>query len=829
MASPPDLHKIAGKQPGGHLRYNPSNQGESFTPGGDLTAAIVDYAHRVQSYNGVAYSYDAEGNLIRRDFSDGSAYVYEYDFHQRLTAVREGFGQGATRDSLAEERQAVTYRYDGLGRRVEEVWTDQNGTLTTRYAYDGDNVWADLDNQNRLSQRRLYGPGTDQPLAVLTPDSSPRGYTVNWYGQDLLGNIRWVFTSAGDPLQQLTYTPFGGRAAVDSLGNATTPFDRYGYRGREHDRLDNLIYLRNRTLHVTTGQFLQEDPKGFAAGDFNVRRYAGNDPINRSDPFGLDWADWVNAWAPYRNDDWFAQLSNFGAGAGDTVSGGLTGYLRQAAGFDDVVDRESTAYGVGVKTGMVLNIGLMFANPLQVGQAAKGFFSTGGRAGGWQRAFTGVNLTQAAGGAIGGIQAAGQIYQDPFNGSAWLQAGLGFTGMASSALRGVKLCNLDATSQVLGRGALIGGVGLGAWTAAEKFADGDFVGGTLEAIQAALSTRQLLQACFVEGTQLETINGWRSVESLQVGEKLLSRDEHDPTAPVVESVIEEVFVRTGKVVWLCLANGARIGTTLEHPFFDISRGWSEVAHLRAGDELALRDGGTVRVEAIVEDGEYATVYNFRIVGTHTYFVGGEGVGSVWAHNANCTITRSETTDELVLKRVDGTELHRGNMQQLAEFVQQHNANPANAADLLTIRARHHTSVAKMRDIEDTGAIVYSPRDRVPGVHAELEPFGSVNPGQVIRETGAARAGGIVDFDILPSDKWRVTTREVVNVGNRETIVISKASNEKILTYEGAAHPEMPLRGRNPDFTTARTVQAAELAAKPFFTRMWSHIKDWWNG
>jgi hypothetical protein len=23
MASPPDLHKIAGKQPGGHLRYNP--------------------------------------------------------------------------------------------------------------------------------------------------------------------------------------------------------------------------------------------------------------------------------------------------------------------------------------------------------------------------------------------------------------------------------------------------------------------------------------------------------------------------------------------------------------------------------------------------------------------------------------------------------------------------------------------------------------------------------------------------------------------------------------------------------------------------------------
>jgi hypothetical protein len=265
---------------------------------------------------------------------------------------------------------------------------------------------------------------------------------------------------------------------------------------------------------------LQEDPKGFAAGDFNVRRYAGNDPINRSDPFGLDWADWGNAWAPYRNDDWFAQLSNFGAGAGDTVSGGLTGYLRQAAGFDDVVDRESTAYGVGVKTGMVINIGLMLANPLSAKDAiVKNVFSTAVNTGWRTAAFYGVNATQAAGGAISGVQATGQIYQDPFNGSAWLQAGLGFTGMASSALRGVKLCNLDMTSQVLGRGALIGGVGLGAWTAAEKFADGDFVGGTLEAIQAALSTRQLLQACFVAGTQLETASGWRTVESLRVGEQ----------------------------------------------------------------------------------------------------------------------------------------------------------------------------------------------------------------------------------------------------------------------------------------------------------------------
>ena len=35
------------------------------------------------------------------------------------------------------------------------------------------------------------------------------------------------------------------------------------------------------------GRFLQPDPKEFAAGDYNLYRYCHNDPVNRSDPFGL--------------------------------------------------------------------------------------------------------------------------------------------------------------------------------------------------------------------------------------------------------------------------------------------------------------------------------------------------------------------------------------------------------------------------------------------------------------------------------------------------------------------------------------------------------------
>jgi hypothetical protein len=35
------------------------------------------------------------------------------------------------------------------------------------------------------------------------------------------------------------------------------------------------------------GRFLQPDPKQFAAGDYNLYRYCHNDPVNKTDAFGL--------------------------------------------------------------------------------------------------------------------------------------------------------------------------------------------------------------------------------------------------------------------------------------------------------------------------------------------------------------------------------------------------------------------------------------------------------------------------------------------------------------------------------------------------------------
>ncbi len=99
------------------------------------------------------------------------------------------------------------------------------------------------------------------------------------------------------------------------------------------------------------------DPLGFGGGDVNQYRFAGNNPTDGTDDTGL-FSVLGNV-----SDGWFGDLSNFSAGVSDKVSFGGTQMVRQALGYDDVVNYSSAAYGYGRNAGQVTNIGLMLANP----------------------------------------------------------------------------------------------------------------------------------------------------------------------------------------------------------------------------------------------------------------------------------------------------------------------------------------------------------------------------------------------------------------------------------------------------------------------------------
>ncbi|HMJ04901.1 MAG TPA: RHS repeat-associated core domain-containing protein [Chthoniobacterales bacterium] len=64
--------------------------------------------------------------------------------------------------------------------------------------------------------------------------------------------------------------------------------NRFLFTGREWLSDIGLYDFRNRFYQPELGRFMQPDPKQFEAGDYNLYRYCHNDPVNKSDPFGLD-------------------------------------------------------------------------------------------------------------------------------------------------------------------------------------------------------------------------------------------------------------------------------------------------------------------------------------------------------------------------------------------------------------------------------------------------------------------------------------------------------------------------------------------------------------
>ena len=85
----------------------------------------------------------------------GNFTSYTYDAENRLTKVEE-FAAGTPTPAFTS-----TYRYDGLGRRIEKV----AGGQTKRYIYDGEDILLEYDGANVLQARYTHGSGIDEPLS----------------------------------------------------------------------------------------------------------------------------------------------------------------------------------------------------------------------------------------------------------------------------------------------------------------------------------------------------------------------------------------------------------------------------------------------------------------------------------------------------------------------------------------------------------------------------------------------------------------------------------------------------------------------------------------
>jgi RHS repeat-associated protein len=192
------------------------------------------------------------------------------------------------------------FGYDPLGRCVKR-WLGSSGDVysnpATYFHYDGWNLLQ--EGANAWGPARVYVHGNRVDEIVWSYNTSTGGQAYHHY--EARGHCTLLTDSAGAILEQYEYDAFGWPYFYAANGDSIGSYDaqerwagyslfgnRFLFTGREWLSDLKLYDYRNRMYQPELGRFLQPDPKDFAAGDYNLYRYCHNDPVNKSDPTGLD-------------------------------------------------------------------------------------------------------------------------------------------------------------------------------------------------------------------------------------------------------------------------------------------------------------------------------------------------------------------------------------------------------------------------------------------------------------------------------------------------------------------------------------------------------------
>ena len=103
------------------------------------------------------------------------------------------------------------------------------------------------------------------------------------YLNDRLGTPQAITDAEGNAVWEATYRPFG-EPRVHPLA---TVKNNFRFVGQYYDEETGLYYNYNRYYDPRIGRYLTPDPIGFLGG-INAYVYTFNNPINKTDPYGLD-------------------------------------------------------------------------------------------------------------------------------------------------------------------------------------------------------------------------------------------------------------------------------------------------------------------------------------------------------------------------------------------------------------------------------------------------------------------------------------------------------------------------------------------------------------
>jgi RHS repeat-associated protein len=145
----------------------------------------------------------------------------------------------------------------------------------------------------------------------------------NYFMYDGLGSVTDVRDASGNAVDSYKYDAFG---AIESQSGSSSNY--WGFAGEQRDEESDFYYLRDRYFDPVIGRFLGQDKFG---GGYP---YAGNNPVNLTDPTGLvemlactlvpQYSSYVDEFGNVRETYWLKQECEY-------VDGGPEIYDKTAA------------------------------------------------------------------------------------------------------------------------------------------------------------------------------------------------------------------------------------------------------------------------------------------------------------------------------------------------------------------------------------------------------------------------------------------------------------------------------------------------------------------
>ncbi|MCX7572398.1 polymorphic toxin-type HINT domain-containing protein, partial [Tumebacillus sp. DT12] len=483
------------------------------------------------------------------------------------------------------KKEQTRYLYDGA-------------TLLNEYTGAGDPLaqyYMGADDQ--IVSRKMFGFHGRKDQGYLG-NLRDRGHQL-FYHYDAMGNVNDLTDHLGSDVLKYRYDAFGG-----VFTQLWTPYNNVGLTGKSYDIKASLMDYSARWYSPAEAHFTTKDTwAGLQDLPQTLNRYAYalNNPINITDPSGH---------APcYEDDDGVLHCGydpdpdNWEPRGGGGGGGG--GYTPPNP---DPVDPDPTplppAWMDVAKRAADLLAAAGFT-PEEIQKIIPQLFSTG------------VDFIPVVGNIKSGLEAT----------------------LGIDLITGEKLSTFDRVTAgisafSLNSGALRTGLKT-AGKVADVALDTSRHTDDLTDVSRALSCGR----CFGAGTKVATDEGPKNIEDIQVGDRVLSKN--DVTGDLDYKEVEDLFTRIAPDVYVITIGEEQITTTAEHPFYIHHVGWVRTQDLHIGDEMETSSGMTAAVEKIQRLDEPTKVYNFSVKDYHTYFV---SELKVWTHNSSkdCGVGIGET-------------------------------------------------------------------------------------------------------------------------------------------------------------------------------------------